>query len=73
MTRTEMIAYLIAAGKVATEAVVHGHHPFGAILVGPDNRILMCQGNIDTCVTQRSNSADVLQRLTRLLSCGPAR
>jgi tRNA(Arg) A34 adenosine deaminase TadA len=48
MTRTEMIAHLLAAGEVAREAVAHGHHPFGAVLVGPDDRILMRQGNIDT-------------------------
>ena len=48
MTRTQMIAHLRAAGEVAREAMVHGHHPFGAVLVGPDDRILMRQGNIDT-------------------------
>ncbi|MER2507611.1 MAG: nucleoside deaminase [Amaricoccus sp.] len=48
MTRAEMIAHLLAAGEVAREAAAHGHHPFGAVLVGPDNRILMRQGNIDT-------------------------
>jgi tRNA(Arg) A34 adenosine deaminase TadA len=48
MTRDQMIAHLRAADAVAREAVVHGHHPFGAVLVGPDNRILMRQGNINT-------------------------
>ena len=48
MTRTEMIAFLLAAGEVAREAMMHGHHPFGAVLVGPDKRIIMRQGNIDT-------------------------
>jgi len=48
MTRTEMIAHLLAAGAVAREAAAHGHHRFGAVLVGPDNRILMHQCNIDT-------------------------
>jgi tRNA(Arg) A34 adenosine deaminase TadA len=48
MTRDEMIAFLRAAGEVAREAMAHGHHPFGALLVGPDGRILMRQGNINT-------------------------
>jgi tRNA(Arg) A34 adenosine deaminase TadA len=48
MTRDQMLAHLRAAGEVAREAAVHGHHPFGAVLVGPDDRILMRQGNIDT-------------------------
>ena len=48
MTRDEMIAHLRAAGEVAREAMAHGHHPFGAVLVGPDGRILMRQGNINT-------------------------
>lgn len=48
MTRDQMLAHLRAADAVAREAVAHGHHPFGAVLVGPDDRILMRQGNIDT-------------------------
>jgi tRNA(Arg) A34 adenosine deaminase TadA len=48
MTRSQMIAHLRTAGEVALEAMAHGHHPFGAVLVGPDDRILMRQGNIDT-------------------------
>lgn len=44
MTRDQMLAHLRAADKVAREAVEHGHHPFGCVLVGPDNRILMQQG-----------------------------
>ena len=32
----------------AREAAAHGHHPFGAVLVGPDDRVLMRQGNLDT-------------------------
>jgi tRNA(Arg) A34 adenosine deaminase TadA len=47
-TRDRMIAHLRAADMVAREAAAHGHHPFGAVLVGPDDRILMRQGNIDT-------------------------
>jgi len=48
MTREEMIAHLHAADAVARAAAEHGHHPFGAVLVGPDDGILMRQGNIDT-------------------------
>ena len=47
MTRDQMLAHLRAADVVAREAAAHGHHPFGAVLVGPDDRILMRQGNID--------------------------
>ncbi|MER9302339.1 nucleoside deaminase [Mesorhizobium sp. M0293] len=48
MTRDQMLTHLRAAGDVASEAAAHGHHPFGAVLVGPDDRILMRQGNLDT-------------------------
>ena len=48
MTRDQMLAHLRSADAVAREAAAHGHHPFGAVLVGPDDRILMRQGNIDT-------------------------
>jgi tRNA(Arg) A34 adenosine deaminase TadA len=48
MTRYQMIAHLRVADTVARAAATHGHHPFGAVLVGPDNNILMRQGNINT-------------------------
>ena len=48
MTRDQMIAHIRAANEVARDAALHGHHPFGAVLVGPDDRILMRQGNINT-------------------------
>lgn len=48
MTRDQMIAHIREAAEVAREAATHGHHPFGAVLVGPDGRILMRQGNINT-------------------------
>jgi tRNA(Arg) A34 adenosine deaminase TadA len=48
MTRDQMLAHLRAADGVAREAARHGHHPFGCVLVGPDDRILMRQGNVDT-------------------------
>jgi tRNA(Arg) A34 adenosine deaminase TadA len=43
-----MLAHLRAANDVAREAAAHGHHPFACVLVGPDDRILMRQGNINT-------------------------
>jgi tRNA(Arg) A34 adenosine deaminase TadA len=48
MTRDQMLAHLREADAVAREAMEHGHHPFGSVLVGPDNRVLMRQGNINT-------------------------
>ncbi|WP_136616598.1 MULTISPECIES: nucleoside deaminase [Mesorhizobium] len=48
MTRDQMLAHLRAADAVARETAAHGHHPFGCVLVGPDDRILMRQGNINT-------------------------
>lgn len=48
MTRDQMIAHIRAANAVALDAVVHGHHPFGAVLIGPDGSVLMRQGNIST-------------------------
>lgn len=48
MTRDRMIAHLLAADAVARSAAAHGHHPFGAVLIGPDDAILMRQGNINT-------------------------
>ena len=48
MTRDQMIAHIREANAVALNAATHGHHPFGAVLVSPDDTILMRQGNIDT-------------------------
>jgi tRNA(Arg) A34 adenosine deaminase TadA len=47
MTRDRMITHLRTADAVARDAAAHGHHPFGAVLVGPDDRVLMRQGNLD--------------------------
>lgn len=47
MTRDQMISHIFTANAVAERAVAHGHHPFGAILVGPDGTVLMRQGNIN--------------------------
>jgi tRNA(Arg) A34 adenosine deaminase TadA len=48
MSHDEMIAHLRTANEVARETAAHGHHPFGAVLVGPDGAIMMRQGNLDT-------------------------
>jgi tRNA(Arg) A34 adenosine deaminase TadA len=48
MTRDQILAHLRSADAVARDAMAHGHHPFGAVLVGPDNSVLMRQGNINT-------------------------
>src|SRR6478736_237329 len=48
MTRDQMIAHIRDANVVARDAIVHGHHPFGAVLIGPDNHVLMRQANINT-------------------------
>ena len=48
MSRDEMLAHLRAANAVALQAMAHGRHPFGAVLVGPDGQVLMRQGNLGT-------------------------
>jgi tRNA(Arg) A34 adenosine deaminase TadA len=48
MTRDQMLAHLRAADAAAREAMAQGHHPFGAVLAGPDGHILLRQGNIST-------------------------
>lgn len=48
MTREQMITHLREANEVAKESRKFGRHPFGAVLVAPDNqRVLMHQGNIN--------------------------
>jgi tRNA(Arg) A34 adenosine deaminase TadA len=48
-TRAQMLRHLQRASAVAERATLLGHHPFGAILVGPDQEtVLMEQGNVDT-------------------------
>lgn len=44
-----MIQHLRQANEVAKRARAIGHHPFGALLVAPDNEtVLHSQGNVDT-------------------------
>lgn len=48
-TSVKMIQHLRYANQVAIQARSQGHHPFGAILVAPDqNTVLLEQGNVDT-------------------------
>jgi len=48
MTLTQHIQHLRQANEVAKRAQAEGHHPFGAILVAPDQEtILLEQGNVD--------------------------
>jgi tRNA(Arg) A34 adenosine deaminase TadA len=48
-THAQMMRHLRHANQIAMQAVQAGHHPFGAILVAPDQEtVLLEQGNIDT-------------------------
>lgn len=48
-TDAQIVRHLRHTQRVAARAVALGHHPFGAILVGPDQEtVLMEQCNIDT-------------------------
>lgn len=45
----QVLRHLRHANRIALEALAAGHHPFGAILVAPDNEtVLDTQGNVDT-------------------------
>jgi tRNA(Arg) A34 adenosine deaminase TadA len=47
--REQMLRHLRRANEIARRAVAMGHHPFGAILVGPDHAtVLLEQGNAGT-------------------------
>ncbi len=47
-SREQMLRHLRRANEVARRALVQGHHPFGAVLVGPDHSsVLLEQGNVD--------------------------
>ena len=48
-TPQQMQRHLRTANAIAKRALESGHHPFGALLVGPDHEtVLSEQGNIDT-------------------------
>ena len=41
MTPAQAVRHLLAAHALAARAVAAGHHPFGAILVGPDDETVL--------------------------------
>lgn len=48
-THDQILRHLRRANEVARRPVTLGHHPFGALLVAPDQEtVLMEQCNIDT-------------------------
>jgi tRNA(Arg) A34 adenosine deaminase TadA len=45
----QMLQHLRRANEVARQAMQAGHHPFGALLVAPDNQtVLLEQANVDS-------------------------
>ncbi|CAM2709766.1 unnamed protein product [Rotaria socialis] len=40
-THDQMIRHLHRANQIAKRALQFGHHPFGCILVGPDNEVIL--------------------------------
>jgi tRNA(Arg) A34 adenosine deaminase TadA len=48
MNELQAVAHLRRANAIACAALAAGHHPFGALLVGPDHEtVLLEQGNVD--------------------------
>lgn len=48
-THEQIVRHLRRVAAVGERAASFGHHPFGAILVGPDHEtVLIEQGNVDT-------------------------
>lgn len=41
------LSLLRRANGIARRALAQGHHPFGALLAGPDGQVLLEQGNVD--------------------------
>ncbi|MGY4830640.1 nucleoside deaminase [Sphaerotilaceae bacterium SBD11-9] len=59
-TPEQVVRHLRRSNQVAQRAVALGHHPFGAILVGPDQEtVLLEQCNIDTVNHAESTLARV--------------
>jgi tRNA(Arg) A34 adenosine deaminase TadA len=49
MTPDQVVRHLLAAHALAERAAAAGHHPFGALLIGPDDEsVLLDQGNVDS-------------------------
>jgi tRNA(Arg) A34 adenosine deaminase TadA len=52
-TPAQIVRHLRHSSRVAERATLLGHHPFGAVLVGPDQEtVLMEQGNVDTVLAR---------------------
>jgi len=48
-TPGQVLRHLRRANAIAARAMAMGHHPFGAVLVGPDHEtVLLEQGNVNT-------------------------
>ncbi|MCR5865445.1 nucleoside deaminase [Aquincola sp. J276] len=59
-TQAQILKHLRRSNEVAQRAVALGHHPFGAVLVGPDQEtVLLEQCNIDTVNHAESTLARV--------------
>ena len=67
-TRDQILRHLRRANAVAARAVAMGHHPFGAVLVGPDHEtVLLEQGNVSTV-----NHAEAVLARTADMNFSPA-
>ncbi|MBF0277330.1 MAG: nucleoside deaminase [SAR324 cluster bacterium] len=62
----DTLFYLKQANKEAWEARKRGNTPFGAILVGPDGKILLRQGNIE--ITEKDCTGHAESALMRRAS-----
>jgi tRNA(Arg) A34 adenosine deaminase TadA len=48
-SHSQLLRHLRRANAIAARSMAMGHHPFGAILVGPDHEtVLLEQGNVST-------------------------
>ncbi|MGF6935232.1 tRNA(Arg) A34 adenosine deaminase TadA [Paraburkholderia sp. UCT70] len=62
-TREQIVRHLRHASVIAERAMLLGRHPFGAILVGPDQEsVLIEQGNVDSV----NHAEAVLARIAAL-------
>ena len=66
MMKETNLNYIRRAIEVARNARTHGNHPFGAILVGPENQILLEAEN--TVVTDKDVTGHAETNLIRLAS-----
>ena len=58
--QAQIIQFLTLSNEVGRRAMTLGHHPFGAVLVGPNHQtVLLTQCNIDTVNHAESTLARV--------------